>query len=48
MYKCINVLTLRKKFVIIINWRFIEELGNEELSADSIIEEFINTTNSIA
>jgi len=25
-----------------------EELGNEELSADSIVEKFINTTNSIA
>jgi len=33
--------------MIIINLRFLE-LGNEDLSTDSIVEKFINITNSIA
>jgi len=45
----INVLNLRKKFLITINLIIhSEELGNGDLSSDSITEKFINTTNSIA
>jgi len=45
----INVLNLRKKFLIAINLIIqSEELGNGDLSSDSITEKFINATNSIA
>jgi len=42
-------LNLRKKFLIAINLIIqSEELGNGDLSSDSITEKFINATNSIA
>jgi len=45
-YKCLelkNEIYDHNKFEIL-----CEELGNEEFSADSIVEKFINTTNSNA